>query len=164
MNSLEILKNLEKERKLSLIEKILAVTNGSVTQILEVWLGEEVKIKTLSQEVKEAGKLGTALGVDEKDEVNFRDVEIIDQKGNVLIKARSWIPISRLESEFKEDLMRADVPIGKLLIKHNIEARRELLDVKIVDNKIVRYYNIVNKGKILIRIEETINRLSKEVI
>jgi chorismate-pyruvate lyase len=63
MNSLEIIKGLEKQRELSLIEKILAVTNGSVTQILEVWLGEEVKIRTLSQEVKAAGELGTTLGV-----------------------------------------------------------------------------------------------------
>ena len=155
MNSLEILSTLESQKELSLIEKILAVTNGSVTQILEIWLGEEISIRTLSQEVKEAGKLGTVLGVSKNDQVNFREVEIIG-KGKVLIKARSWIPIKRLDAEFKDDLMKANVPIGKLLIKHNIEGRRELLKVWIEEGHVKRLYNIIHKGKILLRIEETI--------
>jgi beta-ribofuranosylaminobenzene 5'-phosphate synthase len=156
MNSLEIINELERQRRLSRIERILAVTNGSVTQILELWLGEDIRIRTLSQEVRQANELGTTLGIEECGEVNFREVEIIDQRGHVLIKARSWIPVERLEPEFKEDLMKADVPIGKLLIKHKIEARRELLDVKLENGKIVRHYNIISKGKILMRIEETL--------
>ena len=159
MNSLEILRNLEKEKRLSLIEKVLAVTNGSVTQILEAYLGESVKIRTISQEVKEAGELGTTLDVDESDEVNFREVEITDQKGNVLILAKSWTPLKRLESEFREDLMKADVPIGKLLIKHKIEARRELIDVRIENEKVKRVYDIIRDNKILMRIEEELNEL-----
>jgi chorismate-pyruvate lyase len=154
MNPLEIIRGLEKKREVTPIEKILAVTDGSVTRILEAWLGEEVGIKTISQEVKSAGKLGTTLGVSEEDEVNFREVEIVSENGKVLVRAKSWIPIKRLESGFKEDLMKADVPIGKLLVKHDIEARRELLDVGMVDDKIVRHYNIINKEKILMKIEE----------
>jgi chorismate-pyruvate lyase len=154
MDSLDILAKLEKERKLTTLEKILAVTNGSVTQILEIYLGEPIKIRTVKQEVKEAGEIAGKLGVKESDDVNIREVEITDQRENVLIKARSWAPLKRLEPGFKEDLMRADVPIGKLLIKHRIEARRELLSVGIKGNRLYRAYNMMRNGEILMRIEE----------
>jgi len=156
MNSLELLRKLEEEKELTFLEKILALTNGSVTQILEIYLGEPVKLCTLSQEVKDAGVLALDLELSEADEVNFREVEIADQKGKALIKARSWIPLKRLEEGFKEDLMKADVPIGKLLIKHKIEVRRELLEASIVADKVQRIYNILHKGEILMRVEETI--------
>ncbi len=156
MNSLEILRKLEEEKELTFLEKLLAVTNGSVTQLLEIHLGESVKIRTLGLEVKKAGKISEKLNVAVGDEVNFREVEITDQKGNALILAKSWIPIKRLKSEFKEDLMKADVPIGKLLIKHKLEVRRELLDASIVDCKVRRTYNIIHNNEILMRIEETI--------
>lgn len=156
MNSLDILERLGREKELSRLERILAVTNGSVTQMLEVWLGEPVRIRTLSQEVKEAGGMAGRLGVDGGDEVNFREVEIIDREGKVLIRAKSWTPLKRLEPGFKEDLMKADVPIGKLLMKHGMEVRRELLDVWMEDGKVRRAYNIIRNGEILMRIEESI--------
>lgn len=156
MNSLEIVKKLEKEKELNLLEKILAVTNGSVTQILEICLGQSVKIHTINQNVKKAGKIADKLGVSVNSKVNFREVEITDQNGNFLIKAKSWTPLKRLEAGFKEDLMKADTPIGKLLIKHKIEARRELLDVGIYEGKIKRTYNIIRNNEVLMRIEETI--------
>ncbi len=160
MRSLEVIKKLERKKKLSLIEKILAVTNGSVTQILEMVIGEAVEINTLSQEVGPAGEMAGALGVSEMDDINFRDVEIKDSKGNVLVRARSWTPLKRLEPEFKEDLMKANVPIGKLLIKHGIEARRELLEAWIEDGKLKRTYDIIREGEVLMRIEEEFeNRL-----
>lgn len=158
METLKVLKELEKEKKLrrlSLIERILAVTTGSVTQILEAYLGEPVKIRTLSQEVRGANDIAELLGIGKKDPVNFREVEITDQKGNVLLMAKSWTPLKRLEPAFRDDLMKADVPIGKLLAKHNIESRRELLNVKLgKDGRLKRTYNIIRNNEILMRIEE----------
>jgi len=165
MKSLEIIKSLEGEmrlekgRRLSPIEKILAVTNGSVTQILEIITSGPVRINTVSQEVKEAGGIAKSLGVSEADEVNFREVEITDQEGNILVNAKSWTPLKRLEPGFKEDLMKADVPIGKLLIKHRIEARRELVDAWVEEGKVKRVYNIIRNGEVLMRIEERFSEL-----
>ena len=39
------------------------------------------------------------------------------------------LPVKRLENDFKEDLIRADMPIGRILKKHNIESRREIKSV-----------------------------------
>lgn len=153
MNTLDILRGLEKEKKLSSLERVLAVTDGSVTHMLEAHFGP-VRIRTLSQEVKEAGVLANELNVAKTDSVNFREVEIVDQFGRVLVRARSWTPLKRLEPEFKDDLMKADVPIGKLLVKHHIEARRELLDARVERGRIVRTYDIIRNGEVLMRVEE----------
>jgi len=155
LRSLDILGKLEKKHRMSLFEKILAVTNGSVTQLLEVYLGGEVKLRTLSQDVEMAGvDLAGKLAVKPDDMVNSREVEICDQKGKVLVKARSYSPLERLDEEFKEDLMKADEPIGRLFIKHRIEARRELVDVDIEGDMLKRTYNIIRNDEVLMRIEE----------
>jgi len=153
---MKLLEEVKSLGEFSLIEKVLAVTNGSVTQVLEAYLGEPVKIRTISQEVKKAGEFAGKLGIKPSDDVNFRDVEITDQKGNILIKAKSWTPLKRLEPAFEEDLTKADVPIGKLLIKHKIEDRREIIGFGVIDKKIKRTYNIIRNGEILMRIEEII--------
>jgi beta-ribofuranosylaminobenzene 5'-phosphate synthase len=159
MDSLAVLKKLEKEKKLSLIERILAVTSGSVTQILEVYTGAPVKIKTLSQEVKVAGAIAGQLNVAKSDLVNFREVEILDAGGKLLMTAKSWTPLKRLEPAFREDLMKADVPIGKLLLKHKIETKRELLDARVESGRVKRTYNIIRKNEVLMRVEERFGRL-----
>lgn len=146
---------MEDGRKLGIFEKILAVTNGSITQLLEVYTGEPVRIRTLRQEIsgcdeETAKRLGIARG----GKVNFREVEITDRKGNVLVFAKSLAPIERLDGRFREDLMKADVPIGKLFVEHGIEARRELLSVNIEGGNLTREYNIIHGGKILMSIEE----------
>jgi beta-ribofuranosylaminobenzene 5'-phosphate synthase len=158
MNALETIRVLEKEMQLSPLERILSVSDGSVTRILEAWIGEPMNIRTISQVIKSAGNLGAALGVDESEEVNFREVEICDCLGSVLIRAKSWTPLSRLEPGFREDLMKADVPIGKLLEKHNIEARREIRGAEIKSGKVNRTYDIIRGGKLLMRISESLIR------
>lgn len=158
MDSLEVVDGLEKTRKLSKIERVLAVTNGSVTQILELWFGEAVRIKTRRQEILPAGETARELDCGEDEEVNFREVDIFCGK-RLVLRAKSLTVVSRLGEGFKEDLLRADVPIGRLLIEHAIEARRELLSAKIVDGKLKRKYNLIHGGRILMRIEETFEHL-----
>ncbi len=154
--TIEIIKSLEKQRRLSPIERIIATTTGSVTQILEAYLGEEVGIHTIEQRVKEAGEMAEVLGIRKGDKVNYRVVEIRGRGGRVLIKAVSWTPLKRLKNRFKDDLMRADIPIGKILLKHQIESRRELRDVKVEGGRIKRTYDIISDGGVLMRIEEVI--------
>lgn len=86
---------------------------------------------------------------------------------NPLIYVKSYIPIKRLSSKFKEDLISANIPIGRILRKYNIESRREIQSVEIKEstddlrkifntnlNFLSRNYNIIHEDKILIWIEE----------
>ncbi|MDD1763423.1 MAG: chorismate lyase [Methanobacteriaceae archaeon] len=151
---------------LSSAQKILLATDGSVTTILDVLKGH-VKIKTLIQEFRDADEnVATLLNIKEGDPVNYRVVVI--QRDEPLIHAVSLIPVGRLNNDFKEDLIRADIPIGRILKKHQIESRREIKSVtvektrpeiaEIFDDEapvLSRTYNIVHKNQVLVWIKET---------
>ncbi|MHC1584725.1 MAG: chorismate--pyruvate lyase family protein, partial [Candidatus Syntropharchaeia archaeon] len=154
-------------KNLSKFQKILLMTDGSVTTLLEIYTGNPVKIKTLHQKIIPAThEIANKLEIDVGDEVNERIVLLLDSNENPLIHARSYTPIQRTSEGFREDLLRADVPIGKILKKHRIEFRRELNDIweeesdeemkKIFGDErlLVRNYNIIHRNKILITIWE----------
>ena len=119
--------------RLSPVQKILLGTDGSVTQLLEAITGETVNVRTRLQEIvpadaATAGNLGIRAG----DPVNHRIVELAAGKsGEVLIYAISDSPVGRLPADFKDDLMKADIPIGKIIQQHHIEARREILEAMV---------------------------------
>jgi beta-ribofuranosylaminobenzene 5'-phosphate synthase len=157
--------------RLSRVQKILLGTDGSVTQLLESITGNPVTVKTLVQEIlpadtQTAGRVDVCVG----DPVNHRVVELRDTVTNeVLIYAISETPIERLSPSFKQDLMMADIPIGKIIKQHRIEARREILSARVTaatmetgrifslcpqEPMLSRQYQIIHQDKPLIFIEE----------
>lgn len=152
--------------KLSNAQKILLTTDGSVTTILDVIKGH-VEIQTLEQKFVEADpEMAQLLDIDVGDIVNYRVVVI--QTDEPLIYAVSLIAVKRLENDFKEDLIRADIPIGRILKKHNIESRREIKSVYQEDQTpaireifetdspmLTRTYNIIHKDEILVWLMES---------
>jgi beta-ribofuranosylaminobenzene 5'-phosphate synthase len=155
--------------RLSVLQKILLGTDGSVTQLLESVTGHPVEVRTREQEIVQAdGIAAERLGVAPGDEVNHRIVELLDATtGEVLVYAKSQTPVARLAPEFREDLMRADIPIGKIIERHHIEARREILTAQVTPDDtggifpvckneplLMRQYRIIHGGKPLIFIQE----------
>jgi len=155
--------------RLSALQKILLGTDGSVTKLLESATGHQVAVRTRLQEVVQADALAAErLGVTQGDAVNHRIVELLDATtGEVLVFAKSQTPLSRLAPEFRDDLMRADIPIGKIIERHHIEARREILTAQVTPDDtggsftlcrneplLMRQYRIIHGGKPLIFIQE----------
>ena len=157
--------------RVSPVQKFLLGTDGSVTQILESVTGKKVIIRTLVQKIVPADRTAADnLSIAEGDPVNYRIVEIrTEDPGEVLIYATSYTPVNRLSPEFKDDLMKADVPIGKIILQHHIEARREILDARVIsatnetgrvfaicknEPVLSRQYQIIHSGKPLMFIEE----------
>lgn len=163
---LDEIKKIEKKvGKLSSAQKILLTTDGSVTTILDVLKGH-VNINTLIQEFVPADReMAQELNIEEGDSVNYRVVVIKSE--TPLIYAISLVPLHRLSNDFKEDLIRADIPIGRILKKHNIESRREIKSVNVEDTPeelkeifqtdspmLSRTYNIIHQDEILISLKE----------
>jgi chorismate-pyruvate lyase len=163
----EGIKQIEKELgSLSSAQKILLATDGSVTTILDVLKGH-VNIRTLVQEFREADEeAASLLNIQVGDTINYRVVVIEGEEP--LIYAVSMIPMERLDNDFKEDLIRADIPIGRILRKHDIESRREIKTVSVeeIEPEMVnifktqapmlrRTYNIIHKDQVLIWLMET---------
>jgi len=141
------------------ILRILEKTDGSVTTIIEALTGERTEIRTIEQRVIEADRhQASVLGISEGEEVNYRVVEIVSG-GKLFAIATSVTPLKRLDERFREDLMRADMPIGKIIRKHRLEVRREILWSRIENRErlgkcLVRNYNIIHRGEVLINITE----------
>jgi len=113
-------------------QTVLLLTDGSVTTLLEAITGSDVCVRTVSQNVIQAGsEVAALLDIGAGDPVNHRIVELVNcTTGEILIYAISYTPVERLEPGFRDDLMRADIPIGKILKKHRIESRREISDIR----------------------------------
>jgi beta-ribofuranosylaminobenzene 5'-phosphate synthase len=156
---------------LSPIQKFLLGTDGSVTQLLEAETGHPVSVATLEQKVVPAGAdVAGRLGIREGENINHRVVELKNaDTGEVLMYAVSDTPLSRLPPEFKDDLMRADIPIGRIISRHRIEARREILCAGVIpaddaagrrfsicrsEPLLSRQYRIIHRGEPLIHITE----------
>jgi len=157
--------------RLSPVQKLLLVTDGSVTQLLETVTGNMVAVETDRQEIVGADTAtAERLGIRKGDPVNHRVVDLKDTgTGRILVHAISETPISRLPPEFRDDLMKADIPIGRIISHHRIEARREILNARVADTGsegrrifsllkneplLCRQYRIIRNGEPLIFIEE----------
>ncbi|MBR0271148.1 MAG: chorismate lyase [Methanobrevibacter sp.] len=147
-------------------QKILLTTDGSITAILDVLYGK-ITLSTLEQHFEDATE-ETAKLINAKsgDLINFREV-IMHKDNENLIYAISYIPLSRLTDEICCDLVRADIPIGRILKNYNIESRREVNNIYIekpnktlqelfdtTEDMLARDYVIIHKNEILMWIKE----------
>ncbi len=170
INLFESLKKVEEDlgRRLTPVERIVLTTDGSITTILESLSEEKVNVRTVLQRIinseKETSKL---LGIGEGDRVNERIV-ILESK-YPLVYAKSYTPLSILEPWFKENIMKEDIPIGRIIRKLKMEIRRdleiictinadrdisELLDTEENEKLISRSYVIFYNKKKLLHITE----------
>ncbi|XRO76362.1 chorismate pyruvate-lyase family protein [Methanocaldococcus sp. 10A] len=139
-------------------EKILLGTDGSVTNILEILFEDVCKVETINQKIV--------------NNTNYREV-ILKVNEIPLVYAISKTPFKNIEEEnlreeIKKDLLSADIPIGKIIRKHNLETRRDIKYIGIAElddrlksllktkyNKLPkRTYNIIYKNKVLMEITE----------
>ncbi|MFZ3384719.1 MAG: chorismate pyruvate-lyase family protein [Candidatus Methanoperedens sp.] len=141
--------------------RICAGTDGSVTQLLEVLTGKSVKVETISQGVIKASKeIARLLDIGTGEDVNDRLVTLkVDDI--VYVLAKSLSPINRIPEAVRADLMRADIPIGRILREHKLETRRDILKMEIVHRDffgqlpvLSREYKIIYENAVLMWINE----------
>ncbi len=169
MDMLRRLEVLEGEFPLTRVQRILLTTDGSITRILEALRGEPIRVETEVQEVVRAGReVAALLHIGEGEEVNYRVVRLLDSR-DVLVYATSYAPLAHLREEFREDIMKEDIPIGRIMAKLKIEARREIRGFGIMEagereagalgleegtRLLWRDYDIITEGRTLLHIRE----------
>lgn len=156
----------ENDEEFSHAQKILLTTDGSVTAILDVLFGK-ISLTTIEQHFDVADKEHSELlNIKEGEEINFREV-IMHRNGKPLIYAISHIPLGRCSKDICADLVRADIPIGRILKNYSIESRREIKNIwiekpnallkeifKTDEDMLARDYVIINNDEILMWIKE----------
>jgi chorismate-pyruvate lyase len=164
---MKTLNDLKEELNLAPLHVILLANTGSMTVLLEALFGN-INIEAETQKIIEANqKVAKALGIKKGSLVNYRVVKLKVDK--TLVHATSYAPVSRLKIAFKDDVLGLDLPIGRILEKHSIESRREIIGFdwfkagdefskvfQIPSENILlkREYNIIHGKKPLINITE----------
>ena len=147
-------------------QKILLTTDGSITAILDVLYGK-ISLFTLDQHFGIAEERHAKLvNVNAGDEINFREV-LMHKGAQPLIYAISHVPLGRCSEEICSDLLRADIPIGRILKNYKIESRREVNNIfiekpddklkelfKTDEDFLARDYVIIHDDEILMWIKE----------
>ena len=165
---IEKINDLENEygQTFSNTQKILLTTDGSITAIMDVLYGK-INLFTIDQHFGIADESHAKLvNVNAGDEINFREV-IMHKGSQPLIYAISHVPLGRCSEEICCDLLRADIPIGRILKNYKIESRREVNNIfiekqneklqelfKTDEDFLARDYVIINNEEILMWIKE----------
>lgn len=120
---------------LSLVQRILLTTDGTVTGILEQYLDEAIEVVKLEQALAVSGADGSELGLSEPD-LGWSSPSQVLTRRVILRGSRSGLNLVYAESAFRPDLLPPELlerlvstatPIGALLRESRLETFREIL-------------------------------------
>jgi chorismate-pyruvate lyase len=147
---------------LSTFQRILLTTNGTVTDILEAYLFEQIQLIKLSEKVVDMEDAIPKIEVKKGDKVIEREVLL---RGKIsrrnFIYANSVVFLENLDERFKNELLNTKTPIGKLWFEQKVQTFKEIMDsgkepaqelsnyfyIEPEDNLLFRTYCVYSQGK-----------------
>ena len=112
------------DASLSLFQKVLLTTDGTVTQLLEIYSGSPIKVKKLTQTIITDIE-DTWLQLKNTDRLLKRSILLCSRETNLLY-AESYFVIDRLPKSMHQQLLETDQPIGLLWRAERMETYREI--------------------------------------
>lgn len=156
--------------QLSMIQKMLMITDGTLTELLEAYWNEKIHITKLSEKTTHDAENMKLLDVQPEEDVLERKILL---QGTVSKKnwlyAESLIIPARLDAKFRWDLIKSQIPIGKLWKKYRTETFKEMMnyfresagglasyfaEINAEDTVLCRTYRIFTNGKPVMTITE----------
>lgn len=114
--------------ELSLVQRILVTTDGTVTHILEAYAGEPVHVVKLSSSLLSHPSERLGFGLGDHERALKRNVLLRGrQSGTTFIYAESVVMLDRVPPPMVEGLLGDDTPIGRLLVASRLETFREII-------------------------------------
>ena len=113
--------------RLSLPQKILLTTDGTLTHLLEIYTGEKIRVEKLDHAVVNGGP--PSLGVSGTEPVLSRRI-LLRGVTRPYIYAQSWLVPSRMPRGMQEKMLQTDTPIGQLWKSSRLETYREIVDFR----------------------------------
>jgi chorismate-pyruvate lyase len=154
---------------LSTFQRILLTTDGTVTDILEAYLFEQIRVIKLSEQLVLLDEELPLMNLKVGTEVIVRKVLLqgkISRKN--AIYAESIVVPENLEEKFRKTLLETKRPIGKIWFEQKVETFKEILDskkelagdlanhfnIESSDEMLSRTYRVVTSGKPVMTITE----------
>jgi len=114
--------------------RILLISDGTITSILEAWFNEPIVIQCQQQmKITTTDEL-SQINVRKGDEILQRQVNLVGKDtGQSYLVASSYIRLNAFQGEIISDFLQGQTGIGSLLEKHRIERYREILNICLDD-------------------------------
>jgi chorismate-pyruvate lyase len=155
--------------ELESFQKILLWTDGTLTEILEIYMAESISIVKLFQDLKPSAIDIPIMDLNSGREIMERKVVLQGKAtGKNFLYAESIIAVHRLEKKFRDGLIKSKIPIGKLWQGCRIETFKEMVatfrepagfiadyfDIKRDESLLCRKYLVYSNRKPIMMITE----------
>jgi chorismate-pyruvate lyase len=136
---------------LSVIQRILLVTDGTLTHILESYLCEQLQVVKLSEKIVAITQEIRPLNLQVGEEVIERKIFLQGQNSQRnWLYAESIIVPERLEEKFRDKLLHSQQAIGKLWIAHKMETFKEIITLfREAAGDLSAYFQITREDRLL---------------
>lgn len=154
---------------LSTFQRIILTTDGTLTEILEAYLYEKIKLVKLAEAMLPLAERLGVLDVEAETQVIQRRVLL---QGKIShrnwVYAESVIVPDRLDEIYRERLLKSEESIGRLWLEHRVETFKEIVGsgrelagekasyfhIRPTDLLLSRTYRVFSKGLAIMMITE----------
>jgi chorismate-pyruvate lyase len=138
------------DSSLSLFQKVLLTTDGTVTQMLEIYAGEPIRVHRLSKDAR-AATGAPVLHPLRGGDVLQRRILLRGARQNYLY-AESSFDLKLLPVAFRTELTSSDVPIGLLWRREKMQMYREIVAFRREPNpELAAYFEVAANVEFLAR-------------
>jgi chorismate-pyruvate lyase len=111
------------------VQRILLVTDGTLTEILEAAFLEPVQLVKLSQTLVTSAESDARLEPVAAEKFLRRKILLRGNSGRNYVYAESLIAVERLTPSFRNELLNSDIPLGRLWLEHKLETFKKLQEI-----------------------------------
>lgn len=138
---------------LSLLQRILLISDGTLTDAIEAAYLEPVHLVKLGIQSAPARAAVEALDLKAGEWMMTRDILLRGAtSGNNYVYARTLIALDKLDPALRRDLLESDNPIGRLWVQYKLETRKEILKIwRMAAGRLGRYFGHAASAGLLAR-------------
>lgn len=138
---------------LSVFQRIILTTDGTLTEILEAYLSEKIRLVKLSESIEPVTRDILSLDIATGQEVMQRKILLQGKiSRNNWVYAESMLVPDRLDEKLKNGLLVSREPMGRLWLENRLETFKEIVDsAREPAEDLADYFKIERSDKLLSR-------------
>jgi chorismate-pyruvate lyase len=155
MSAIDVLTKLDgfDVNSLDPLQRVLLVTDGTLTEILEANFFERIRLVKISQRLISATTAHVLLDPDPGEALIERKILLQGEESHRnYAYAESLIAVDRLGQSFHDQLLHSNTPLGRLWLENKLETFKELKEVRSQSaSGLSHYFECADTAPLLVR-------------